>query len=158
MSSAYKVGLDGKPQIVDDAPPMYFQIWDLGPSEPVAPTRPKPPKGDVGEPEHDLAMIDFKRELAAYETGLETYGRQKREYLEWNDRFGGPYQIAWLSPDAREAMQNDPKRYVEKLAKGVKPGKWQAEQEARLAQAERDMKTLAARDPVFGLGLQGAPA
>lgn len=150
MSTAYKVDIDGRGQLVDDAPPLYFKIWDLGPSEPLPPKRPAIPKGEEGEPEFDLAMIDFRREKAAYESALEAYGQQKRDYLDWNTRYGGPFQIEWLSPDAREALANDPKRYAEKLPKGVKPGKWHHEQVVRQEERRAELKTIAARDPVFG--------
>ncbi len=150
MSSRYTVDLDGRSRLVDDQPPLYFKIWDLGPKEPMPPKKPDLPKGKEGEPEHDLAMIEFRGALAVYEAELIAYGKAKKDFADWHQRYGGPYQIEWLSPDAREALANDRLRYVEKLPKGVKPGKYQHEQTERAEQAKRDLQTLAARDPVFG--------
>ena len=58
-------------------------MWDTGPEKPVQPKRPPVPKGREGDPDFDLALIEFKRELAEYTAALEQYGADKRQYEQY---------------------------------------------------------------------------
>lgn len=135
---------------------LLVKIWDLGPKAPELPARPALPEGKEGTPAHDLAMIDFRAELSAYETGLLAYRYEKTEFDRWHKEFAGPYRFETHSVNAREAIQIDPERYVAELPKGRKPGKWHHEQLEREEAARRTFAQTVARDPIFGN--QGAQA
>src|SRR5205809_707123 len=98
MSTSYKAGLDGPAQVIGDNPSSMIRLWDLGPKEPQAPKRPDLPKGKEGEPEYDLALIEFKGALAVYEEALKAYGIAKRDFADWHKTYGGPYELERLSP------------------------------------------------------------
>lgn len=150
--TTYRATADGS--VSDDSSAdinsMLVRIWDLGPEVPVVPTKPELPKGKEGSPEYELAMIDFEGELATYKTALTTYGRMKKEHAEWHGTYHGPYEFETHSVNAREAIQNEPTRYVAELPKGRKAGKWHVDEKQRLADARRTFAQIAARDPVFG--------
>lgn len=142
---------------------MIVVLWDLGPSKPVPPERPTPPKGEIGDPLHDLAVIEFKQELEDYEAALKTFRQAKTEFADFQKRYGGPIEIERYSCDAQDALDRDSKRYVissrtrghEKLKNrglpiGVKPGHGQDENMRRRAEGEADLEQLRRADPVFG--------
>lgn len=157
MSTAYIATIDGGSRMVDpSAGSLLVRIWDLGPKAPELPEKPNLPEGKEGTPAHDLAMIDFRAELSAYEAGLVAFKREKTEFDRWHKEYAGPYRFETHSVNAREAIQIDPERYVAELPKGRKPGKWHAEQLEREAEARRTFAQTVARDPIFGN--QGAQA
>lgn len=142
---------------------MKVWLWDLGPSKPEAPKRPKAPVGKEGDPEYDLAMVDFREALGDYETGLKAYKQAKLDYADFEKRFGGPYEILMWSCDASDALDRAPKRYHisartrghEKaknggLPAGVQPGHGHAENLRRMAEGDADLAAAMRRDPVFG--------
>lgn len=129
---------------------MLVRIWDLGPHLAEMPVKPDLPKGKEGSPEYELALIDFEGELATYKVKLATFGRMKKEHAEWHSTYHGPYEFETHSVNAREAIQNEPDRYVAELPKGRKAGKWHTEEKQRQADARRTFAQTVARDPVFG--------
>lgn len=141
----------------------FVILWDIGPKKPVAPNRPKAPKGTVGDAEHDLLMIEFKEEVETYEAGLKAYGQAKIEYAAWQKKEGGAIERLFYSCDAHDAMARDPSRYFisastrghEKLKNhglpdGAKPGLGQAENMRRQREGEEEFLQARKADPVFG--------
>jgi hypothetical protein len=141
----------------------YVYLWDLGPSKPVAPKRPDTPAGKKGEPEYDLAMIEFRGVLEKYDEDLRAYGRDKINFAEWQKKQGGPIEMRFWSVDAADALERDPKRYCvsartrgygnrpnQGLPEGMKPGKGHFENQARIAAGESDLEAARRSDPVFG--------
>lgn len=138
-------------------------LWVMPPDRPQPPKRPVPPKGQVGEPEYDLEMIEFRDAMEGYEADLRKYKAAKEAYAEFEDKYGGPYEIVQKSVDAADSLARDPKRFRissktrgyerlknKGLPQGVEPGHGQAEQEERARQANVDLETLRRSDPVFG--------
>lgn len=167
VSTSYKATLDGAPQHVGDFPSALVRLWDVGPLEPVAPKRPDLPKGKEGDPDYDLALIDFRGALATYETDLKAYGAAKKAFADWNKTYGGPYEIVnYHSADAYDALTNDPERYFVSrsdfpnhgLPKGRKPGPYHEAQKKQWAEDARQTRRLADQDPIFGRKAAGAPA
>lgn len=141
----------------------YVILWDIGPTKPTPPAKPALPKGKEGEPEHDLAVIEFKEALEEYAEALKAYGRAKVEYAKWQKDQGGAIELRFFSCDAQDALQRDPERYYissstrgyEKLKNnglpaGYKPGKGQEENIRRAQEGEAEFAAARARDPVFG--------
>lgn len=153
---------DGNNHMLQDQQSLLVKVWDCGPDAPQPPMRPVPPEGKEGSPAHDLAMIEFKGELAKYETDLVAYGRNRKDHAEWHKTYGGPYELEMYSVNAREAIAIEPTRYFVShsslpnhgLPKGRKPGPWHAQEKERQAEQKRLLAQAAARDPVFGT--QGA--
>ena len=94
-------------------------LWDCGPTAPSAPKRPVAPRGKEGDPEFDLAMVDFRQALLDYEADLRTYGARKDEFAKWQTQNGGPFEIKMWSVDARDALAID-ERVVKE---GLQPAK-----------------------------------
>jgi hypothetical protein len=141
----------------------YVVLWDIGPTKPKAPGRPEAPKGKEGDPEFELAKIEFKEQLESYEDTLKEYGRAKKEYADWQKNKGGAIELTMFSCDAHDALARDPNRYFissstrgyEKLKNhglptGCKPGHAQAENIRRAHEGEAEFAAIRARDPVFG--------
>lgn len=151
MSTAYRASIDGPSvEINTDKQSLLVCIWDLGPHAPVIPAKPSLPEGKEGSPAYDLALIDFNAELAAYKNALAAYGQAVKDFTEWHKVYAGPYEFETHSVNAREALANDPERYVAELPKGRKPGKWHAEEQQRRKDLQRNFAQIVARDPVFG--------
>lgn len=148
-------------------------LWDCGPPKPEMPKRPKPPVGKDGEPEYDLAMIEFREALVDYEAGLRVYKERIAEHTAFHVRNGGPVEFVQWSCDAQDTLRHDgaavddgrqaERRYYISsrtrghaklrnggLPNGVKPGHGQAEQDERARQGGLDFETLRRADPVFG--------
>jgi hypothetical protein len=163
---------DGLAAMADRERSMIY-LWDCGPSEPKAPVRPKAPKGQEGEPEYDLAMVEFRRAIIDYEEGLKTWNARKIEYAQFLRQYGGPYEIKMWSVDARDALERDAlaveegrqdkKRYClsartrgySNLPNGglplnMKPGHGHAENMRREREGEADTASIMRSDPVFG--------
>jgi hypothetical protein len=96
-----------------DLPPNSFDIqqvilWDIGPMKPVAPRRPEvPKKGKEGDPEYDLAKIEFSGALEEYDTALKRWKQEKIDYADWHKRNGGPVELSFWSCDAADALARD---------------------------------------------------
>jgi hypothetical protein len=142
---------------------MKVWLWDLGPKKPEPPMRPKAPKGSEGEPEYDLAMLEFREAMEDYATALKAHKQAKVDYAEFEKRSGGPIELFMWSADANDALTRDPKRYVissrtrgyEKLKNrglpvGVTPGHGHAENMRREIEANADLAAAMRADPVFG--------
>jgi len=141
----------------------YVILWDIGPTKPVPPKRPDTPKGKEGDPEHDLAVIEFKESLEDYGEALKAYKQAKIEYAKWQKDQGGAIELRMFSCDAADALQRDPARYhissstrgYERLKNhglpaGHKPGRGQEENIRRAQEGEAEFAAARARDPVFG--------
>jgi hypothetical protein len=82
-------------------------MWDIGPHKPIAPKRPKTPTGKLGQPDFDLAMVEFKEQLEDYEAELKAYSRAKQEYAAWQKNEGGAIERVMWSVDAFDALERD---------------------------------------------------
>jgi hypothetical protein len=83
-------------------------LWDIGPEKPKAPQRPPLPKKQAeGDPEYDLAKIEFNDQLAQYDADLRRHGQLKTEYQKWEREIGGPIELEFWSVDARDALVRD---------------------------------------------------
>jgi len=148
-------------------------LWDCGPPKPEMPKRPVPPKGEEGQPDHDLAMIEFREQIIDYEGALKDYRARKIEYDKFQADYGGPYERECWSADATDALTRDENAvkagrqaalrwFISSrnhgwghlknsgLPNGMKPGHGQAELKRREAEGEADLAALRRRDPVFG--------
>lgn len=145
-------------KLVADQQSMMVKLWDLGPGEAAIPTRPELPQGKEGSPQYDLAMIDFRADLANYETALKAHGQATKDFAAWQATYGGPYEIEMYSVDAREALEIAPDRYLVSddrlpnhgLPKGRKPGPWHHAEQQRQEDLRRFSAQQRQRDPVFG--------
>lgn len=137
---------------------MRRRVWDVGPQKPTAPARPEAPKGKNGDPDYEVAKIDFQEVLEDYQEAIRTYGRLKQEYADWHKRYGGPFELVMWSMDALEALQRDPKRYFEShpslqnhgLPAEMKPGRFHYENIARTRLSDDELARARDRDPQFG--------
>ena len=149
-------------------------LWDLGPEKPVEPKKPIAPKGRDGDPQYELEKADFQVSLEEYKEALVAFKKAKTEYATWQKRIGGPIEVMFDSPSAREAQENDRRavdegrqtrlrwQYISSrtrgyaklpnrgLPEGMKAGHGQAEQERRIADGESDLVAARRTDPVFG--------
>lgn len=147
-------------------------LWDCGPAKPMAPKRPAAPKGKEGDPEYDLAKVEFAEQLEDYATALKSWKQQKQDYAKWQEGNGGPIEIVMWSCDAADALARDEaaakkdgrerRFYVSSrtrghsgipnrgLPEGVKPGHGQAENERRQREGDADLAAALKADPVFG--------
>lgn len=141
----------------------YVMLWDIGPLKPVQPARPKVPVGKDGDPEFELAKIEFVEVLEKYQADLKAYGKAKIEHAEWQDKQGGALEIRMFSCDANDALSRDPDRYFisastygheslknHGLPAGYRPGKGHADNLRRAAEGDAEFALIRARDPVFG--------
>jgi hypothetical protein len=158
--------------LLDAHADMKVWLWDCGPTEPDMPDAPEMPSGKDG-PAMDLARLQYKRKLAAYEQALLKFERDQIEFADWTKRYGGPIEVMQWSCDARDTLQNDARavkegrqsaprwhlsartRGHEKLKNfglppGMKPGHGhQAAIERQIAGEAEFVKAMEA-DPVFG--------
>ena len=148
-------------------------LWDCGPANPKAPVRPSAPKGKEGDPDFDLAMVDFRKAILDYEDALKAYGVNKAEFAQFDRQWGGPYEIRMWSADAKDAFANDQRavdegrqpqkrffisartRGYEKLPNGglpgnLKPGRGHFDNLEREAAGEAEGEAMRRADPVFG--------
>lgn len=154
-------------------------LWDLGPMKPVAPKRPTVPKvfkeSKEGDPEYDLAKIDFADQLEDYQDALRAWKKAKIDFAEWHKQNGGAVEIPFWSCDASDALARDAAnapvddegnkqlRYFisartrghanlpnRGLPSGKKPGHGQSELERRMREGDADMVAARRADPVFG--------
>lgn len=140
-------------------------LWDLGPKKPETPKKPTAPKttGKEGDPEFDLAKLDFNEEIETYQAAREKYKRDLKDFADWTRKYGGPYELCQWSCDADDTLNRDPERYCissrtrgrqdlknHGLPAGVKPGPAQAENMRRRQEGDADLREARRRDPVFG--------
>lgn len=163
---------DGLAAMADRERSMIF-VWDCGPAIPEAPKRPVAPKGKEGDPEHDLAVVDFRQALVEYENDIKTYGARKTEYAQFQKQWGGPYEIKFWSVDARDALERDKnavdegrqpgkRYYISSRTRGydglpngglpgnLKPGAGHFENLRREREGDADVEAARRADPVFG--------
>jgi hypothetical protein len=167
-----------------DLPPNSAEIqqvilWDIGPSKPVAPKRPNVPKGKEGDPEFDLAKVEFAEALEDYQEALKAWKKAKTEYADWHKQNGGPIELVFWSCDAADALARDAAnapavvgddgeetkhlRYFisartrgygnlpnRGLPQGKRPGHGQSELERRMREGDADLMAARRADPVFG--------
>jgi len=148
-------------------------LWDCGPEKAKKPTSPAKPVGLAGDPDYDLAVIEWREELEKYEADLKAYKVAMREFEDWEKRMGGAIERIFWSTNARDALANDaraveegrqskPRWFIssrtrghEKLRNrglpvGVKPGHaHQAEVDRQIAGDKEFIAALKA-DPQFG--------
>ena len=180
MSGDYKVTAGVKLAGGDDFAAMagareisQVWLWDCGPPKPVMPKRPDLPKGKPGEPEYDLAMIEFASVKEDYEAALKNYRHLKDEFADFDRRYGGPYLFSQWSCDAQDTLANDGRAVSEGrqarlryfvssrtrgyervpnggLPEGMKPGHGHEENLRREREGDADMAYARKSDPVFG--------
>jgi hypothetical protein len=151
-------------------------LWDCGPEGPVAPVAPTLPKGREGEPEYDLAKIQFARKLEAYRQALVQWEIDTVVFKDWATRNGGPVEQMFWSCDASDALQNDARSVKEGrqarrrwfvsartrgcerlpnggLPEGFKPGHGHQANIERQIAGQADLLAAKAADPMFGQGV-----
>jgi hypothetical protein len=142
---------------------MYVILWDIGPQKPTMPAKPVLPKGKDGEPEYDIALVEFKEALEVYAEARKAYLAALQEHAKWQKNEGGAIERQFYSCDAYDALVRDPERYYisastrgsEKLKNhglpaGYKPGRGQEENIRRAQEGDAEFARLRAADPVFG--------
>lgn len=176
ITPGIKFSGDDRPETLDiigNAELARVYLWDLGPEKQTQPDRPKPPKGNQGEPEFELAKVEFNEALETYQEALKAHKRAKDEHALWAKRIGGPMEHLFDAPSAREALEADARAVEEGrqtkrrwylssrtrghsrlpnrgLPEGARPGRGQADQERRIAEGESDLVAARKADPVFG--------
>jgi hypothetical protein len=148
-------------------------LWDCGPEKPAVPTRIKVPSGKAGDPEHDLALIEFREQLGDYEAALKAHRKAKIEYDEFMRAQGGPVEVKMWSVNAQDALRADNKAVEEGrqagrrwfissrtrgysnlpndgLPPGVRPGRGQIENRQREQSAMESFQQAKRSDPAFG--------
>jgi hypothetical protein len=164
ISEFTKVSSSGSGLDVDSRGLQMVVLWDIGPQKPVQPKRPEPPKGNVGEPAYELAVVEFRDVLDVYDKAIRAHRKAKADYEAWHAQWGGPYEFHnYWSSDATDALARDPKRYFVSastrgyvgianrgLPEGMSPGRGHHENMRRIAQGESDIATIRQTDPIFG--------
>ncbi len=127
-------------------------LWDTGPSRPIAPKEPPKPDAKLTGADKAAAEVEFEDACERYKQQLRDYATAKRAHLDWHDAKGGPVKVEFWGVDARHALEVEPERYRLDLPRGTKPGRAQIEAE-EMAQAEAEaMEQAHRRDPQFGQG------
>jgi hypothetical protein len=152
---------------------MKVWLWDCGPEKPKPPARPEPPSGKEGDPEFDLAKIEFREKLETYEAGQKAFAKQREEFADWEVRHGGPIELLFWSCDARDCLRNDARAVEEErqtkarwhlssrtrgyeklpnkgLPEGMTFGRGHQAQLERQRQGEATFAEARKADPVFG--------
>jgi hypothetical protein len=132
-----------------------------------------PKGGKEGNPEYELAKVEFAEALEDYQAALKAWKKAKDDHAEWHKRNDGPVEIQMWSCDAHDALMRDQtavtegrqamrRYYVSSrtrgntnlpnrgLPDGLKPGSGQAELERRMREGDADLLAARAADPVFG--------
>ncbi len=141
----------------------YVILWDIGPLKPSAPAKPVAPKGKEGEPEYDIAMVEFKESLEAYAEARKAYLAGLKEHAIWQKDQGGAIERQMFSCDANDALERAPERYFissstrgysqlknQGLPAGYRPGRGHDANLERARQGEAEFAAARAKDPVFG--------
>lgn len=126
-------------------------LWDCGPTRPLAPDAPvEPDDKKLKGADLAAAQVEHEDDLERYKIALRAYAAAKRAHLEWHAVNGGPIKVELWGIDARHALEVEPDRFQLDLRKGQKPGRAQVEAE-QMAEAEADSLNRArASDPQFG--------
>ena len=161
--------------LIDHHRAMMVVLWDTGPERPKPPARPDAPRGKAGDPEYDLAAIEFHDKLEQYEIDLKAYGAAKRDHEIWWRKNGGAVEFQMWSCDARDALEHDANAVSEArqhkrryyissktrgyqhlenrgLPPGIEPGHGQDQNLKRQANDDRALAIARREDPVFGEG------
>lgn len=126
-------------------------LWDLGPQ--VAPKAPPAPEAPdkakfKNAAEFAAAELEYEDNCELYKSALRRFTEAKKAHLEWLEQKGGPIKVEFWGPDANEAFERDPGRFVLDLPKGLKPGKAQIEAEARAREADEEIRQARSKDPL----------
>jgi hypothetical protein len=159
--------------LIDEHAASKVILWDCGPEPPTPPERPEAPHGKAGDIEYDLALLDARDKLAAYEADLKTFKQRKTEYDDWVSRNGGAIEKMFWSCDARDALGHDARAvqegrqsrlryYLSSKTRGYghlpngglppdqAPGRGHQANLDRQAADDRAMALARQNDPVFG--------
>ena len=82
-------------------------LWDCGPEKPKQPVRPDEPHGKKGDPDYELAVIEWEEVKEKYADDMKRFRRMKEERAAWETHMGGPIERMMWSVDARDALAND---------------------------------------------------
>lgn len=153
---------------------MEVWLWDCGPEKPIPPKKPVAPKaGKEGEPEYELAKVDFAEELDNYQLALRKWKQDKIDFADWEKRHGGPIEQKFWSTNARDALKYDALAVAEGrqkhprwhlsartrgyerlpnlgLPEGMKPGHGHQAQLEREIAGHKEFVAALRADPVFG--------
>lgn len=122
-------------------------LWDLGPQVPPLPDEPKEPDSKLKGDALIDAQIDHEAALEAHKAAVSAYATAKRDRVMWIKEMGGPVKVEFWGVDALHAVTTEPDRYKLDLPKGAKPGKAQAEAEAREDAANEELRQAREKDP-----------
>jgi hypothetical protein len=129
-------------------------VWDTGPSRPVAPNEPEAPDAKLKGAELAAATVEHEDACERYKQELRDFTTAKKAYAEWHGVNGGPLKVELWGIDARHAMDVDPDRFKLDLPRGVKPGKAQVEAEEMAAAEAEGLDRARESDPQFGRQVQ----
>lgn len=82
-------------------------LWDIGPEPPRPPAKPVAPKGKDGDPEFELAKVEFEEQIDVYRQALKAFKLAREDYADWHGRNGGAIEIDFWSCDAADALGRD---------------------------------------------------
>jgi hypothetical protein len=125
-------------------------LWDTGPSRPVAPPEPPAPDAKLKGADLAAAQVEYEDACERYKQHLRDFAAAKRAHAEWHERNGGPLKVELWGIDARHAMDIEPIRFKLDLPRNVKPGKAQIEAEEMAALEAEGLDRARASDPQFG--------
>lgn len=134
----------------DIKPNGMVEIWDLGPQRPESPVPPVSPKMTGNIADQALARIEYEDLVKDYETALRSYSAARKEFDHYRQHIAGPIKCEMWPVSAKEAIERHPERWSATLPKGVKPGKAQAELDAKKAEEAAELQRLRDEDPHFG--------
>lgn len=125
-------------------------LWDTGPTRPVAPKEPAAPDEKLKGVELAAAQVEYEDALERYKNELRAFTAAKRAFTEWHDKNGGPVKVELWGVDARFALEREPDRFKLDLARNQKPGRAQIEAEEMAALEAEGLERTRASDPQFG--------
>lgn len=129
-------------------------LWDTGPTRPVAPEAPSAVDAKLKGAELAAAEVEYEDACERYKQRLRDFTAAKVAFANWQDEKGGPIKVELWGIDARHAMEVEPIRFKLDLPRNVKPGKAQIEAEEMALAEAGALEQARARDPQFGQGIQ----